>query len=1184
MNKNLIISQCKSDPTTFFYYSERDCLKKLGIYYIDDLDHNSVDLQGNYQIKTKLTFFPAKNEILKSIISDEVPHNCSFQYFPTFCWSNCSVLGALTTGSSSSISLLNVKVNKFVIKDRISAPNYLYSSLDLSSNGSSNLLASSNVFLNALHSFPEGNISIYDITTKQKILHLEKDLNPDTKSANLGFPCVVRWINSDLLASSWKLYDCSNRMQIYDIREKNSLAFASINLNGCDFLSVNTFDNNFLLASNLKDIIKIFDLRFIKDESFTGYTQPFSSVLFNETEIKDLQWFPERKFTISISTKNGIFIVDATNDTYNESKFSCSGGNLQRYIYWNEDLLTNFKPVFLCEDFKDTFCWINSQSIIQKYSLVYASHDAAYQLSNINININSFPSYQNVPLLSNVCNNEIESRSDCKIPDTPVLFGYSWIPRRISNYYCDLNTKVENMTCNTVLWRLQEINSKEAQYLVENQKDPELLRRIGIFLDSNHINNIIRVVKSVSHTYNYLYFLPKRILHWEELMKQIINMKNDSAEFGNSYNLEIFALPNIKDLFVVLKNLLEKVDKSFKLSFRNFNLGCDGTVPNMKNVNVQFVKIFSSQLRERLILFFGGFSVNAEIQNLPHNVDPIIIETFLLGFFWNCITLQYQNFILHCDVISTILDLCLNNEYKLIKESFLNNLRLFLNSAGIFISNIYHRDENNTLLFDKDIQFYYHSIISTSEILLNEVLYQPIWNCNIHLESVLYISIGFIVSFSKYFSSNSNKSPFSIHLLEDLLIPSVESRSYIYIPCNLLLVIGLYYLPIDDLSTLIEFILREVVQNGYLDGISMLGMEYNMHENKVNDVLDHNNFEKTENTRVSDTILVYNSTTSIVQKSGTDKKMLETGSQDYLKLLINRYLSLSFGDIQTVALIGSCLFTFIDDYSTSQLIKTCIDEYTRLLKNSSFIDHILNGLLPLNAEKVVWEANKSNRRNIYDIVFELNILRFSYPELFHDIYRRNSGSAPTGNILFCYYCERPLFQTYFESKISNNGSLLGECVVSTPKKAEVRETQMEIREGQIKTIQNLDSEIGQNVYNKSSMGLYSLYQTENNANLDLSSLILNCPNKFCNRPLPRCVICLTEIPINANFSSKDNKKCEKNDLFLLSDNMENWYTWCLYCHHGGCFKHIIEWFECFDECPVPECNCWCNSVDCWYQT
>jgi len=43
--------------------------------------------------------------------------------------------------------------------------------------------------------------------------------------------------------------------------------------------------------------------------------------------------------------------------------------------------------------------------------------------------------------------------------------------------------------------------------------------------------------------------------------------------------------------------------------------------------------------------------------------------------------------------------------------------------------------------------------------------------------------------------------------------------------------------------------------------------------------------------------------------------------------------------------------------------------------------------------------------------------------------------------------------------------------------------------------------------------------------------------------------------------------------------IDNWFTWCQLCRHGGHLNHLEEWFESHSVCPVAECHCRCLDQD-----
>ncbi|KAL6452836.1 SEA4 SEH-associated protein 4 [Candida maltosa Xu316] len=86
-----------------------------------------------------------------------------------------------------------------------------------------------------------------------------------------------------------------------------------------------------------------------------------------------------------------------------------------------------------------------------------------------------------------------------------------------------------------------------------------------------------------------------------------------------------------------------------------------------------------------------------------------------------------------------------------------------------------------------------------------------------------------------------------------------------------------------------------------------------------------------------------------------------------------------------------------------------------------------------------------------------------------------------------------------------------------------------------------------------------------------SDVINACPH--CGAPLPRCSICLlslgTELPLEPLEKLAVSKRIE--------NRFREWFSFCLTCNHGCHAYHAEEWFSKHYICPVPDCNCRCNS-------
>ena len=96
-----------------------------------------------------------------------------------------------------------------------------------------------------------------------------------------------------------------------------------------------------------------------------------------------------------------------------------------------------------------------------------------------------------------------------------------------------------------------------------------------------------------------------------------------------------------------------------------------------------------------------------------------------------------------------------------------------------------------------------------------------------------------------------------------------------------------------------------------------------------------------------------------------------------------------------------------------------------------------------------------------------------------------------------------------------------------------------------------------------------------------------CPNPACQKPLPRCAICLLplgclnpymELRREGNRLARGSHGQQRGEDLSGLANMPfaEWFTWCATCHHGGHAHHYVSWFEKHDVCPVSNCNCRCQ--------
>lgn len=95
-----------------------------------------------------------------------------------------------------------------------------------------------------------------------------------------------------------------------------------------------------------------------------------------------------------------------------------------------------------------------------------------------------------------------------------------------------------------------------------------------------------------------------------------------------------------------------------------------------------------------------------------------------------------------------------------------------------------------------------------------------------------------------------------------------------------------------------------------------------------------------------------------------------------------------------------------------------------------------------------------------------------------------------------------------------------------------------------------------------------------------------CPH--CGYPLPRCAICLITqgVPVPRELEHIDMLAVERANGMPEekpqpeephSAEFKQWFSFCLTCKHCMHAGHAEEWFSKHYVCPVPDCNCRCNS-------
>lgn len=103
--------------------------------------------------------------------------------------------------------------------------------------------------------------------------------------------------------------------------------------------------------------------------------------------------------------------------------------------------------------------------------------------------------------------------------------------------------------------------------------------------------------------------------------------------------------------------------------------------------------------------------------------------------------------------------------------------------------------------------------------------------------------------------------------------------------------------------------------------------------------------------------------------------------------------------------------------------------------------------------------------------------------------------------------------------------------------------------------------------------------------------------QHCGYPLPRCAICLITqgVPVpkevmyisnnvttkrDSNLNIIDNNNKDDDEAMRWNKNesqFKEWFSFCLSCNHCMHAGHAEEWFSKHYVCPVPDCECKCNS-------
>jgi len=93
-----------------------------------------------------------------------------------------------------------------------------------------------------------------------------------------------------------------------------------------------------------------------------------------------------------------------------------------------------------------------------------------------------------------------------------------------------------------------------------------------------------------------------------------------------------------------------------------------------------------------------------------------------------------------------------------------------------------------------------------------------------------------------------------------------------------------------------------------------------------------------------------------------------------------------------------------------------------------------------------------------------------------------------------------------------------------------------------------------------------------------------CPS--CKKALPRCSLCLqhlgcpnpADLPDLSSFGAI-HADADADFTPSPSSAFSHWMVWCQTCRHGGHARHLEDWFELHDVCPVADCDCRCSLLD-----
>ncbi|GEQ67049.1 hypothetical protein JCM33374_g712 [Metschnikowia sp. JCM 33374] len=120
---------------------------------------------------------------------------------------------------------------------------------------------------------------------------------------------------------------------------------------------------------------------------------------------------------------------------------------------------------------------------------------------------------------------------------------------------------------------------------------------------------------------------------------------------------------------------------------------------------------------------------------------------------------------------------------------------------------------------------------------------------------------------------------------------------------------------------------------------------------------------------------------------------------------------------------------------------------------------------------------------------------------------------------------------------------------------------------------NMSSGSSKNVKGSTNTSIL-MKQFNQRLNLKGSDSYFNsCPH--CGSQLPRCAICL--LTLGGPISQVAGSKSTDTNTGSFHEEFDNKFSFCLSCSHGYHAHHAEEWFSKHYVCPVPDCNCRCNS-------